>query len=296
VMLNDLEPQVAAREALTSSDAERVLACSDLVRVGVLGETARKAHHGDRVTFVQVHPVDDPSATAAADPGDAGEVRVSAVPTTWDAAVEMVTSAGAIAGTRPVTGFAADQLLDLAGGDLRALVEGARRLRAAGLVAVASLPLDLVENASDVIKALQDAGVACWRAVIDRAETLDTRLAMITRAVQVQRDTQAFKALAPLPVHDAIETPSTGYDDVRTIAVARLVATSIPSIQVDWRIYGPKLAQVAIAYGADDIDAVPATDAVGLGPRRSPREDMERQIRAAFASPAVRSGRFELIG
>jgi 2-iminoacetate synthase ThiH len=64
-------------------------------------------------------------------------------------------------------------------------------------------------------------------------------------------------------------------------------------IQVDWPLYGPKLAQVAIAYGAGDIDGINAADDLALGLRRSPVEDIERQIRAAAAVPARRNGRFE---
>ena len=79
------------------------------------------------------------------------------------------------------------------------------------------------------------------------------------------------KEFAPLPREDVPEQPSTGYDDVRTVAVARLVCSGIASIQVDWPLYGPKLAQVAIAFGADDIDGVAAIDALNLGPRRAPR-------------------------
>ena len=48
--------------------------------------------------------------------------------------------------------------------------------------------------------------------------------------------------------------PTTGYDDVKRIALARLVVDNIASIQVDWTLYGPKLAQVALTVGADDID------------------------------------------
>ena len=77
--------------------------------------------------------------------------------------------------------------------------------------------------------------------------------------------------------------------------MARLVCGEVPSIQVDWVMYGPKLAQVAIAYGANDIDNVPATDALGLGHRRSPRTDIARQISAAFATPSARNSRFERV-
>ena len=75
-----------------------------------------------------------------------------------------------------------------------------------------------------------------------------------SRASLIQRETGALKAFAPLPRIDPVDQPSTGYDDVRTIALARLMCATIPSIQVDWPLYGPKLAQVAIAFGADDID------------------------------------------
>ena len=67
---------------------------------------------------------------------------------------------------------------------------------------------------------------------------------------------------------------------------------TIPFIQVDWPLYGPKLAQVAIAYGANDIDGISAIDSGSLGHRRSPREEIERQIKAAFATPSERDGRF----
>jgi aminodeoxyfutalosine synthase len=79
------------------------------------------------------------------------------------------------------------------------------------------------------------------------------------------------------------------------VAVARLVCRDIPSIQVDWPLYGPKLAQVAITYGADDIDGVAPVDDPAAGPRRAAREDIERHIRAAFAQPAERNGRYEIL-
>ncbi len=80
---------------------------------------------------------------------------------------------------------------------------------------------------------------------------------------------------------------------MRTVAVARLVCSTIPYIQVDWPLYGPKLAQVALMYGANDVDGVAATDAAGLGARRSPIEDIRRQIRAAAGEPVERNGRYE---
>ena len=54
-------------------------------------------------------------------------------------------------------------------------------------------------------------------------------------------------------------------------------AANIESIQVDWPLYGPKLAQVALTVGADDVDGVAAVDPGVLGTRRSPIEEIQRQ-------------------
>ena len=87
--------------------------------------------------------------------------------------------------------------------------------------------------------------------------------------------------------------PTTGYDDVKRVALARLIVDNMPSIQVDWSLYGPKLAQVALTVGADDVDGVSAEDETGQGRRRAPLEEIRRNIRAAGQEPVERNGRFE---
>jgi len=290
--MNDLEPKAAARGALTHAEAQRVLGCPDLVSVGVLAEMARKAHHGERVTYGQVLTVTEgvPTALEAA-----REVRLEGRPASFEAAAAWTRAVVAVAGDVPVTGFSVADLLDLAGGDHLALAEGAAVLKAAGLTAVASLPIDRVDDPAELVRAIEHGGLHVWRVVIEQAPALETRLALIERVTALQQEVGTVKTFAPLPIIDQVDTPSTGYDDVRTIAVARLVCVNVPSIQVDWALYGPKLAQVAIAYGADDLDNVPAVDTLVLGTRRSPRQDIERQITAAFATPAARDARFELV-
>ena len=85
--------------------------------------------------------------------------------------------------------------------------------------------------------------------------------------------------------------PTTGYDDVKAVAIARLAAPLVPHIQVDWLRYGPKLAQVALTFGADDVDGVSASDAAPEGRRRSPLEEIRRNIEAAGFEPVERGGR-----
>jgi aminodeoxyfutalosine synthase len=183
----------------------------------------------------------------------------------------------------------------MAGNDHLALADFAVHLKEAGLDAVAEAPVDRLgdtENAIEVIRAVLHGGLGVWRATVENGKPAD-RLDLIERAAAIQRETRALRAFAPLPRRDSAETPSTGYDDVRTIALSRLMCPESVAIQVDWPLYGPKLAQVAIAYGASDIDGVAAIDDLSLGHRRSPVEDIERQIRAAGGQPAARNGRYE---
>jgi len=80
---------------------------------------------------------------------------------------------------------------------------------------------------------------------------------------------------------------------VKRVALARIVADNVPSIQVDWSLYGPKLAQVALTVGADDVDGVSSVDDLSQGMRRSPLEEVRRNIRAAGYDPVERNGRFD---
>ncbi len=60
-------------------------------------------------------------------------------------------------------------------------------------------------------------------------------------------------------------------------------------------LYGPKLAQVALTFGADDVNAVSPHDSLERGRRRAPLEEIRRNIRDAAAEPVERNGRFELV-
>ena len=281
--------------ALSRGEAEALLANPDLLLAGTLGEQARVAITGRQVTYGRVCVV-----TADFDPaqvGEACEVRLVGTPVTAEIALARVRSAAGRAGSAALTGFSLADLLDLAGHDHLGLAELARECASAGLEAVAEAPIDLlgdVDHATEVVRAAQHGGLAVRRLTVSRA-SLDARLPLIDLACQMQDALGAFSAFAPLPRLDPADTPATGYDDVRTVAAARLMCRNIRAIQVDWPLYGPKLAQVAIAYGANDIDGIEPVADPAAGHRRLPKEDIERQIRAAGADPAERNARYELL-
>jgi len=161
---------------------------------------------------------------------------------------------------------------------------------------------DLTPNA---LSALAAEARRSGRALLDLTETNPTRaglpaprdlLALLTQARAVLSQAGGFRAFAPLPRQLSVATPTTGFDDVKAVALARLLLRDVPSIQVDWPLYGPKLAQVGLIVGADDVDGVAAADGGLLGARRSPLEEIRGNIRAAGLTAVERNGRFERTG
>ena len=86
--------------------------------------------------------------------------------------------------------------------------------------------------------------------------------------------------------------PTTGYEDVKRMALSRLLA-DVDTIQVDWALYGPKLAQVALTFGADDIDSVSAGDDESQAGAARQSKRSAGAFRAAGFEPVERDGRFE---
>lgn len=279
---------------ITESDAREMLESPDLLAIGVRADDVRRSLHGARTTFVRVFEVHVDALPAAVPPKtSAGEFRIVGRPASLDAAIAAVRAAVNLAGGVPVTGFSLADLLALDGPSR--LPDACRSLRDAGLLAIADAPLDLLENPADAIAAAREGGLLVPRLTIHELRGAD-RLALPNRARDLQESIGGILAFAPLPRVVSVTAPSTGYDDVKGIALARIVAANIESIQVDWRLYGPKLAQFALTTGANDIDGVAATDPGTLGIRRSPLEEIRGNIRSAALEPIERNARFEAIG
>ena len=267
---------------------QQILENPDLIAVGVAGDEVRRHIHGSRTTFVRVfeiHVNAPPQALPART--DAGEFRIVGAPRSIEAAVAAVRAAVALAGGRSVTGFAVTDLLTLG-----ILDDVVRALAAAGLGAVAQLPVDTVENPTEAAHQIRAAGLTVNTLTVERPDD-DARIEMCTRAQHLAA-AGGFKAFAPLPRTISPTKPTTGYDDVKTVSLARVMVTNVPSIQVDWQLYGPKMAQVALTVGADDVDNVSAVDPGVLGTRRSPLEEIRGNIKSAGLEPVERDGRFNV--
>ena len=258
---------------MTVSDVELATLATthDIINLGMLADGERRRRHGTRTTFVRVMTMsadraDLPGAPLRLPPA-AGELRIDGTPSSRAKALDRVQEAAAITGPVPLSGYSLADLEQLAARErvtLRALLED---LRAAGLELVAEAPVDLLQSARRSIEEVNIAGLTLGRLTVHRLQD-PNMIALFKSVVELQRQVGVVRAFAPLPRTMNPAVPTTGYEDVKRIALARLVVDNVPSIQVDWRLYGPKLAQMALTVGADDVDAVSAEDETTEGRRR----------------------------
>jgi aminodeoxyfutalosine synthase len=202
-----------------------------------------------------------------------------------------VQNAKGVGGGRTIIGFTWHDVARLAAEHQGGVARLLRDLRSAGLDGLAELPLDTMEQDEGPIAELQRAGFERLRLTIEGGQP-GPRADLWLRASELQRRFGIIAALSPLPTALRAFRPTTGYEDVRNVALARLAAPDIACIQVDWSRYGPKLAQVALTFGADDVWGVSASDAAPEGRRRAAVEEIRRNIEAAGFDAVERDGRY----
>jgi aminodeoxyfutalosine synthase len=290
--LDGLLERVEEGAPLSDADVAALADTRDIIALGMLATTVRRKLHGGVVTFVRVQDLQrGSSADSVLNPAtgpdpEAGEIRVLHTPDTLEAAVGVVTAAREFAGDIPLSAFSLFELTRLPEG----LAVVLHALRQAGLEWIALAPVDRLPSPESTLEAATDAGLKVARLTVDRP--IDRPWVDLCRDVaRYQSSLGSIRAFAPLPRTIDATQPTTGYEDVRRIALSRVLA-GVDVIQVDWALYGPKLAQVALTFGADDIDSVDSGGDDSKGRRRSAIEEIRRGIRAAGFEPVERDGRF----
>jgi aminodeoxyfutalosine synthase len=129
-------------------------------------------------------------------------------------------------------------------------------------------------------------------------ETLEERVDHLVRLREAQDKSKGFVTFIPLEFHPAntglahIPRP-TGFDALKTIAVSRLMLDNFDHIKAYWIMLTPRIAQIALRFGADDIDGTVVEekiyhDAGATTPEHLTRETLEKLIRAAGRVPVER--------
>ncbi|MEZ0329559.1 MAG: aminofutalosine synthase MqnE [Dissulfuribacterales bacterium] len=90
-------------------------------------------------------------------------------------------------------------------------------------------------------------------------ETIQERIEHLIALREAQDETNGFLCFIPLAFHSKntqLEgiSQTDGVDDLKTIAISRLMLDNFPHIKAYWVMLGQKVAQIALSFGADDLD------------------------------------------
>ena len=129
-------------------------------------------------------------------------------------------------------------------------------------------------------------------------ENDEDRVDHMLRLRAVQDRTGGFQTFIPLAFHPDNTAlhhlpKTTGLTDIRQIAVGRLMLDNFPHIKSYWQMVSAKMAQIALRFGADDIDGTVVEekiyhDAGATTPQGMRRQDLIRLITAAGRVPFER--------
>jgi len=158
----------------------------------------------------------------------------------------------------------------------------------------------------EVIRAAHEAGIPTNATMLyGHIETIEERVDHLLRLRELQDQTGGIVAFIPLAFHSentklAHLPATTAVDDLKTIAVARLLLDNVPHIKAYWVMLTPSLAQVALAFGADDIDGTVVEEKIthmagAKSPKGLTREQIRDMIEALGYEPIERNAFYETL-
>jgi aminodeoxyfutalosine synthase len=132
-------------------------------------------------------------------------------------------------------------------------------------------------------------------------ESSPDRVDHLLQLRNLQDETHGFQTFIPLAFHPANTElgklvpwrETSGFMDLKNIAVARLLLDNFPHIKAYWVMMTPRVAQVALRFGADDLDGTVVEekiyhDAGAKTPQAMTRPQIIRLIREAGQEPFER--------
>jgi aminodeoxyfutalosine synthase len=136
-------------------------------------------------------------------------------------------------------------------------------------------------------------------------ETYEDRVDHLLRLRAAQDVTGGFQAFIPLafqPNNSALShlPPTTGADDLKTLAVARLLLDNFAHIKAYWVMTGLKLAQVALFFGANDMDGTVVEEVISLMSgsghgQTVAKSELVRVIRDTGRTPVERDALYRVV-
>lgn len=199
------------------------------------------------------------------------------------------------------------------------LRETLERLKAAGLHSIpgagGEILVDRVRKIIAPYKDTTDEWLECMRTAAElgirstasmmfgHVETIEDRVEHLTRIRDLQDECAPFRAFItwnfqPEDTDLPIPRKASGADYLRTVAVSRIFLDNIDNLQVSILTQGPKIAQLALNYGANDFGSVMIEEQVVSAKGNKfilDANEFERLIKAGGYEPRRRNTRYELL-
>ncbi len=232
----------------------------------------------------------------------------------WDAYIEMLRSLKALDPNLHLKAFTAIEILHLSWVGKRSVPETLTALREAGLGSLTGGGAEIFDpevreiicHAKESAEEWQDVhrtwhklgGRSTSTMLIGHVEKDTHRVDHLRQLRALQDETGGFTAFVPLAFHPENNklshlTGPSGYDMLRTLAIARIYLDNFDHIKAYWILMGMKLAQVSLSFGVDDIDGTVMEEKIyhmagAQTPQQMAREELERAIREAGRDPVQR--------
>ena len=141
-------------------------------------------------------------------------------------------------------------------------------------------------------------------------ETAADRIEHLGRLRDLQDETGGFLTYIPLAYHPdhnelgeemgRVGTATTGYEDLKNIAVARLFLDNIPHVKTHWPMVTPFLSQIALSFGCDDVEGTVVYERIyheagAHTAMHMPYLELVRLIRGAGKRPVERDSLYQPI-
>jgi aminodeoxyfutalosine synthase len=136
-------------------------------------------------------------------------------------------------------------------------------------------------------------------------ETPEHRIDHLIRLRELQDRTGGFQAFIPLSFHSQNteikkSAYTTGFDDLKTLAISRLMLDNFDHIKAYWVMLGEKIAQVSLNFGVDDLDGTVVEEKItkaagGTTDGSMTKEDIVHLIKQAGRTPVERDTVYNVV-
>jgi aminodeoxyfutalosine synthase len=158
----------------------------------------------------------------------------------------------------------------------------------------------------EVIKTAHKVGLKSNATMLyGHIETHEHRIDHLLKLRELQDKTNGFQAFIPLSFHSKNteikkSAYTTGFDDLKTLAISRLMLDNFDHIKAYWVMLGEKIAQVSLSFGVDDLDGTVVEERItkaagGTTDGSLTKDDIIYLIKQAGRSPVERDTVYNVV-